>query len=140
MSSAQSLLTQLAKGSYSSKEEGQSMLLELAKAFWHKGVSLDFSGFSVGELRRAGYTLALLCGFYDNLPATQRVEANRLLQSAFEVVQSSNQGLGETYYPDDEPSSRNVDDVAVRWGLSRGAQPRKVPGFLDAQRRSFKAA
>ena len=116
------------------------MLLELAKAFWHKGVSLDFSGFSVSELRRAGYTLTLLCGFYENLPAAQREEANRLLQSALEVVQCSNQGLGDTYYPDDKPSNRNFDDVAVRWGLSRGAQPRKVPGFLDAQRRSFRVA
>lgn len=137
MKSAQTLLTRLAKGDYSSKEEGQLLLSELAIAFWHRGVMLDLSDYTGSELRRAGYTLNLLCGLYDNLPSQQRAQANRLLEAALSVLKNSRQGVGETYYPGDRPSDHNFDDVAVKWGLSRGAQPSKVPGFLDAQRRAF---
>ena len=116
------------------------MLVSLSKAFWHEGAMLDLSHYTGPELRRAGYVVNLLYGFYEGLPDRQRSETKKHITSALRTLEDCPEDQGVTFYPDDKPSARNFDDVAVRWGLSRGACPRKVPGFLDAQRRSYRVA
>ena len=62
------------------------------------------------------------------------------LKTAKTNLANSQGHVNLTFYPNDTAPKRNFDDAATEWGLARGAQVRKVPGFLDAQRRSYSNA
>jgi hypothetical protein len=108
-----------------------AMLYDLAVGVWHQGFVPDLSHYSGGALCRAAYTVDTLKCFFEGFEDQQLSELKEQLASAKENL---------TYYPNDTATKRNFDDVATEWGLARGAQVSKVPGFLDAQRRSFSNA
>lgn len=127
-------LQRLATDSYRNKEEAAQLLVQLAEGYWHKKALLTLDAYEGANLQKAAYLLELLTNFYPSLDEEQAVFARAALGQAslkLKVLEPV------TFYHADEPSRFGFDDVAAKWGLTAGASPRKVSGFLDLQRRMF---
>ena len=88
-------------------------------------------------LQKAAYALDLLVGFAPSVD----VLTYRFTQAQLETAQNRLSNLAaKPFFSFEEPTRHCRDEVAVKWGLNRGASPRKVSGFLDLQRRSHATA
>ena len=127
-------LQRLATGHYRNKEEAAQLLVELADACWHKNAQLSLDEFEGERLQKAAYVLELLAGFSPFYDAEQ---AGMVAASLHNALVKLKERKPVTFYCMDSPSRYGFDDVAKKWGLTAGASPRKIPGFLDLQRRSY---
>ena len=133
----QSLLQQLATDRYASAEHAYSALVRLADGYWHKNAMLTLDGFEGVALQKAAYSLELLVGFANSLDD----ERYRYAQCELELAKAKlSDPVPQTFYSFEKPARHCFDEVAIKWGLTRGASPRKVAGFLDLQRRSYTPA
>lgn len=135
--SYQNLLSFLASANYSSKDEGMATFYHLAVAVWHNGFVPDLNLYSGEALRRAAYAVDTLKCFYEGFDDEQLSRLKVQLNAAMKHLSSTDDQAPVTFYPNDTVVKLNFDDLTTDWGLSRGAQVRKVPGFLNAQRRSY---